>query len=60
MTKEQMEVLLKGTCRFLRRKMSLLIVACMLGISNIILDEVRMVNDTRARVEQQEIQPEDD
>jgi hypothetical protein len=32
----------------------------MLGMSNVILEEDRMVNDTRAKIEQQEIQPEDD
>jgi len=31
----------------------------MLGISNVILEEDRMVNDTRAQIEQQEIQSED-
>lgn len=32
----------------------------MLGISNVILEEDRMVHDTRAKIEQQEVQPEDD
>ncbi len=60
MTQEHKAKLLKATYRFLRRKLSLFMIACMLGISNVILEEDRMVNDTRARIEQQEIQPEDD
>ena len=60
MTKEQKSSLLKATCRFLRRKLSLFMIACMLGISNVILEEDRMVNDTRAKIEQQETQSEDD
>ncbi|WP_431158045.1 hypothetical protein [Winogradskyella poriferorum] len=38
----------------LRRLSYLLITAWMLGISNVILEEVRMVHDTRAVIEQQE------
>jgi hypothetical protein len=60
MTKEQKQTLLESVYRLLRRKASLLMIACMLGISNVILEEDRMVNDTRAKIEQQEIQPEDD
>ncbi|MFK7814661.1 MAG: hypothetical protein AB8B59_19350 [Maribacter sp.] len=60
MTKEQKATLLKVVSRFIRRKMSMFMIACMLGISNVILEEDRMVNDTRARIEQQEIQSEDD
>lgn len=60
MTKEQKETLLNAAYRFLRRKLSLFMIACMLGISNVIMEEDRLVNDTRARIEQQEIQPEDD
>lgn len=53
-------LILKSVYRFLRRKTSLVLVAFMLGMSNVILEEDRMVNDTRAKIEQQEIQPEDD
>lgn len=53
-------ILLKSIYRFLRRKTSLVLVAFMLGMSNVILEEDRMVNDTRAKIEQQEIQPDDD
>jgi len=60
MTKEQKASLLNSLYRFLRRKLSLIMVACMLGVSNIILEEERTVNDTRARIEHQEIQSEDD
>lgn len=38
----------------LRRLSYLLMTAWMLGISNVILEEVRMVHDTRAVIEQQE------
>ncbi len=45
---------------YLARKMAVLLVAFMLGMSNVILEEDRMVNDTRAVLEQQEETPEDD
>ncbi|MFS4493607.1 hypothetical protein [Maribacter sp. 2308TA10-17] len=60
MTKEQKATLLNAAYRFLRRKLSLFMIACMLGISNVIMEEDRMVNDTRAKIEHQEIQSEDD
>jgi len=60
MTKEQKETFLRSTGRVLRRFLSLLMTAVMLGISNVILEEDRMVNDTRAKIEQQEVQSEDD
>lgn len=50
----------KSTLRVLRKKASLIMVAFMLGMSNVILEEDRMVHDTRAKVEQQEVQSEDD
>ena len=37
-----------------------LIVALMLGVSNVILEETRMVNDFRETIEQQEIIPDTD
>ncbi len=46
--------------RFVRQKISLLLTAFMLGMSNVILEEDRSVNDTRAKIEYQEIQSEDD
>lgn len=60
MTKEQKANLLSTLYRFLRRKLSLFMIACMLGISNVILEEDRLVNDTRAKIEQQDMQPEDE
>lgn len=45
---------------FIRRKISMVLIAFMLGMSNVILEESRMVNDTREHIEQQEIQPEED
>lgn len=60
MTTSKHLFILKSMLRFLRRKASLVLVAFMLGMSNVILEEDRMVNDTRAKIEQQEIQPEDD
>lgn len=38
----------------------LIIVAWMLGVSNVILEETRMVHDTRAVIEQQEEAPDTD
>lgn len=46
--------------RLIRQKTALLLTAFMLGMSNVILEEARSVNDTRAKIEQQEIQSEDD
>lgn len=43
--------------RFLRRKTSIILVAFMLGISNVILEEDRTTYNTRAKVEFQELQP---
>ncbi|WP_420604243.1 hypothetical protein [Flagellimonas sp.] len=44
----------------LRRITSVLLAAFMLGISNVFLEEDRMINDTRAKIEHQEIQDEDE
>tara|TARA_R110002167_G_scaffold23464_5_gene83266 strand:+ start:658 stop:807 length:150 start_codon:yes stop_codon:yes gene_type:complete len=38
----------------------MLMIAFMLGMSNVIMEESRMVNDTREHIEQQVITPEDD
>lgn len=38
----------------------MLLIAFMLGMSNVIMEETRMVNDTREHIEQQEIVPVDD
>lgn len=46
--------------RFLRQKTSLLLTAFMLGMSNVILEEDRSINDTRPKIEHQDVQPEDD
>lgn len=45
---------------FVRRKISILLTAFMLGMSNVILEEDRSINDTRAKIEHQEIEAEDD
>lgn len=45
-------------CRLLKkikRISYLILVAWMLGVSNVILEETRMVHDTRAVIEQQEV-----
>lgn len=42
-----------------KRFFSILLSAYMLGMSNVIMEEDRMINDTRAKVEQQEVQNED-
>ncbi|WP_190809650.1 hypothetical protein [Flagellimonas sp. S3867] len=44
----------------IRRLTSILMAAFMLGISNVFLEEDRMINDTRAKIEHQEIQSEDE
>lgn len=40
--------------------MALVMTAWMLGISNVIYEESRMVHDTRTRTEQQETVPDDE
>ncbi len=59
MLHEQKTILVRMR-RFFRRRASLLLTAFMLGMSNVILEEERSVNDTRVKIEQQEIQAEDD
>lgn len=44
----------------IRQKLSLLMIAVMLGVSNVILEEDRMVHDTRAKIEYREEQSEED
>ncbi|GAB5472579.1 MAG: hypothetical protein Mars2KO_06780 [Maribacter sp.] len=44
----------------LLRKVSLLLTALMLGMSNVILEEDRSLTDTRAKIEYREIQSEDE
>ncbi len=44
----------------IRRKVSLVLIAFMLGASNVILDESRSVNDTREHIEQPEVLPDED
>lgn len=60
MTKVKHFIVLKSIYRFIRRKTSIVLVAFMLGMSNVILEEDRMINDSRAKIEVQEIQPDDD
>ncbi|WP_420400709.1 hypothetical protein [Flagellimonas sp.] len=50
----------KRVLKRLRRIASILLSAYMLGVSNVVLEEDRLINDTRAKVEQQEIQDNDD
>lgn len=45
---------------FARRRISLVLIAFMLGMSNVILEESRSVNDTREHIEQPEIIPDED
>lgn len=46
--------------KFLKLKASVLMIAFMLGMSNVILGETRMVNDTSVQTEQQEVFSDDD
>ncbi len=48
----------KMTC-YIKKKLSILMIAFMLGMSNVILEETRMINDTRPEIELQELQEED-
>lgn len=50
---------LKSFMVFIRLKISMVLIAFILGMSNVILEETRMVDDTREHIEQQEIQPEE-
>ena len=50
----------KSICRFSKVFFSNMLVAFMLGMSNVILEEERMVNDTREHIELQEIADEED
>jgi len=40
---------------FIKKIVSIILVAFMLGMSNVILEETRMINDTRAEIELQEV-----
>ncbi|WP_298484234.1 hypothetical protein [uncultured Maribacter sp.] len=44
---------------FIKRRVSIILVAFILGMSNVILEETRMIYDTRKEIELQEIQEED-
>ncbi|MFX0555345.1 hypothetical protein ACOCEA_01015 [Maribacter sp. CXY002] len=41
---------------YLKRICSLFLAAFMIGVSNVIMEEDRMINDTRAKVEQRQDQ----
>lgn len=51
---------IKKLYRKLQRFASVILISFMLGISNVILEEGRMINDTRNKVELQETQNEDE
>lgn len=44
----------------MRRLCSVLLVAFILGVSNVIMEEDRMINDTRAKIEQRQDQSEEE
>lgn len=52
--------ILKPLMFYLRQKAALILMAFMLGASNVILDEMRSVNDTRERIEQKEVHLDED
>lgn len=52
--------LIARTLKVLKRLASATLVAVMIGVSNIILEEDRSVNDTRARIEQEMIQSDEE
>ncbi len=51
---------MKRIFKYIRHMMALVMTAWMLGISNVIYEESRMVHDTRTRTEQQETVPDDE
>ena len=53
-------VILESFLRFVKRKATIIMVAFMLGISNIILNETRSVNDRSDKVEQNEVRSDDE
>ncbi len=55
-----MNVLFKKIWFWWRRRMSLILIAFMLGMSNVILEESRSVNDTREHIEHPEVLPDED
>ncbi|WP_273565920.1 hypothetical protein [Maribacter halichondriae] len=59
-SKEFMKIKVKDILVFLRRRVSLMLIAFMLGMSNVILEESRSVNDTREHIEQPEVFPDED
>ena len=48
--------IIKYIFRFFQRRVSFLLIAFMLGLSNVVLEETRMVNDTRVQIEQLQTQ----
>ncbi len=51
--------LFKQVFLFIKRKLYIILIAFMLGVSNIILEETRTLKDTRAKIELQEIEEKD-
>lgn len=49
----------KHLLRLFKQKASMLLIAFMLGMSNVILEETRMVNDTRIKTELLEVLPDE-
>ncbi|PWL37992.1 hypothetical protein DKG77_06785 [Flagellimonas aquimarina] len=58
--KQQQHFSIKRVYSKLQRFASIVLVSFMLGISNVILEEDRMINDSYNKVELQEIQDEDE
>lgn len=58
--KQQQHFSIKRVYGKLQRFASIVLVSFMLGISNVILEEDRMINDSYNQVELQEIQDEDE
>ncbi|MFH6602273.1 hypothetical protein ACEZ3G_02200 [Maribacter algicola] len=55
-----MNVLFKKIWFWWQRRVSLVLIAFMLGMSNVILEESRSVNDTREHIEHPEVLPDED
>ena len=55
-----MTILFRKILFLIRRRASLVMIAFMLGMSNVILEESRSINDTREHIEQPEVLPDED
>jgi hypothetical protein len=60
MSKTNIHIFFNKAISKMRRLCSVLLVAFILGVSNVIMEEDRMINDTRAKIEQRQDQSEEE